>query len=201
MHIARHRLVAVAIAASALAAGCSDDENKTDAPSKSTAAAPVSAVDRWNAERSDKGFDESANQRALAVLRRIAQAGVTCTGVQTESFSALRSSYQTAELPLPLGSASCTGPEGENVLVEVFPTQPPVTLTDFVARKRELVCAKGRELGQRPDGSNDFPGLPYVEDRASGWIIEPDSSGVNRRIADVLDLTPKDVCAEEPASR
>jgi hypothetical protein len=201
MRIVRRRVITLTILAGVLIAACADDEQQTDTSTTVTTAAATSAVDRWNDRRAAQGFDDSANQRALGVLRRIGQGGVTCTDPRIESFDALVSSYREVALPLPLGSASCTGPAGENLLVEVFPTQRPPSTADFIARKRELVCAKGRELGERPDGTNDFEGLPYVEDRESGWIVEPDSFAVSRQIADVLGADSSNVCPEGSAQR
>ncbi len=201
MRVACHRVVAVTVAVSAVIAGCSSDGKKTEASTTQTSAAPTSPIDLWNTQRAEQGFDDAANQQALDVLRGLADAGVACTDLQIEEFGALVTSYQEVSLPLPLGSASCTGPAGENVLIEVFPTQQIPTAADFVARKGELVCAKGRELGEQPDGSNDFEGLPYVEDRTAGWIIEPDSFGASREIADALDLADADMCAEASALR
>lgn len=155
-------------------------------------------VDTWNETRSGRGFDRSANREALAVLGRIERAGVECTATQTEDFDALVTSYRKAKLPLPLGSASCTGPGGENVLVEVFPADRSPTAADFVDRKRTLICAKGYELGAQPDGSNDFGGLPYVAGRSGTWIVEPDSARVNRRIAEALGVRPRNACPTAP---
>lgn len=157
-------------------------------------------VESWNDGRSERGVDRAASRQARTVLRRIERAGIDCTAAQTEDLDALVASYRSARLPLPRGSASCTGPGGENVLVEVFNAGRYPTGSDFIDRKRELVCAKGYQLGARPDGSNDFGGLPYVEARSGAWIVEPDSAAVNRRIAEALDLDPRNACPPGPAT-
>jgi len=183
MRSVRRRLLMAILSLGILGAACSRAATDADAD-----------ADGWNAERSTRGFDDAANQRARSVLDRLERAGVPCADAQTEDFDALVPSYRQARLPLPLGSASCTGPAGENLLVEVFRTAGYPAAGDFVERKRALICARGFELGARPDGTNDFEGVPYVMGPSHDWIIEPDSAAVNRTIAEALELRPRNAC-------
>ena len=76
MRVASHRVAALAVAVSAVVVGCSGDGKTADAPTTQTSAAPSSPIDLWNTQRADQGFDDSASQKALAVLRGLAEAGV-----------------------------------------------------------------------------------------------------------------------------
>jgi hypothetical protein len=154
-----------------------------------------SAADEWNEQRADKGFAAAGNREALDVLDRLAQAGITCTNPQEEVFNVLVVGYQKQGLPLPYGSASCEGPNGENLLVEVFRRDGYPSAADFMARKRDLVCERAFELGKTPNGPNDFAGLPYVIAKHEGWLIEPDSFAVNRQLAKALGVKSRDACA------
>jgi hypothetical protein len=87
------------------------------------------------------------------------------------------------------------GPSEENLLVEVFRPGFP-NGADFMARKGDLICEKGKELGRRPDGTNDFPGIPYVIAKDKSWVVEPDSFPVNRRIAKALGVESRDACSK-----
>jgi hypothetical protein len=151
----------------------------------------------WNDTRVKQGFDAKANREALAVLDRIERAGLTCTTKQTEPFQPLVVNYRAQEIPFPLGSASCTGPEGENLLVEVFRADGYPSGADFMERKRELICQKALDLGKSPQrgGPNNFDGIPYVMSRDRAWVIEPDSFSVNRQLARALGLPSRNVCA------
>ncbi len=151
------------------------------------------SVSSYNEGR--KRFAPAANRNAKKVLDRIAAGGVECTNVQTEDFNSLVRAYTLQKLPLPLGSASCVGPKGENLLVEVFPSDAPNAQT-FVDRKRDLICKKAKDLGRQPDGSSDFEGLPYVMAADSTWLVEPDSFAVNRQVAKALGRPARDSCAK-----
>ncbi len=151
------------------------------------------SVSSYNEGR--KRFAPAANRDAKNVLARIAAGGVECTKTQTEDFNSLVKAYTLQKLPLPLGSASCVGPNGENLLVEVFQSDAPNART-FVDRKRDLICKKAKEFGRQPDGSSDFEGLPYVISADSTWLVEPDSFAVNRQIAKALGRPARDSCAK-----
>ena len=152
------------------------------------------SADDWNDSR--KQFDPAANRQGHAVLDRLAAAGIRCESQQDEAFSVLVESYKKQELPLPQGSVSCVGPKDENLLVEVFPQHYP-TASDFIARKRALICEKALKLGKQPSGKNQFEGLPYVIDQTGTWtwLLEPDSFPVNRQIAKVLRVRSINACA------
>ena len=156
-----------------------------------------SSASSWNAERVRKGFDATGNRKARSVLDRLVRAGIECTARQTESFDALIKAYTLQKLPFPLGSASCTGPGQENLLVELFPSHGYPSGTDFMARKRELICQKGLDLGKdaRPGHKNGFDGLAYVIAKDRSWVIEPDSFRVNRLLARALGLGSRNACA------
>ncbi len=149
------------------------------------------SVSSYNEAR--KRFTPGANRDAKRVLDRMTSAGVECTNSQIEDFDALVRAYTLQKLPLPMGSASCVGPNGENLLVEVFRTDAPNART-FIDRKRELICQKAKDLGRRDDGSSGFEGLPYVMSADRTWLVEPDSFAVNRQIAKALDRPSKDGC-------
>lgn len=150
------------------------------------------SADDWNKTRTE--FAAAPNAKALKVLARIAAAGITCTDPLPEQFGPLVPSYVAQHLPLPAGSASCTGPQEENLLVEVFPKTYP-TAADFIQRKREIVCEKALRAGKLPNGKNDFPGVPYLLAADKTWVLEPDSFKVNRQLAEVFGLKSRNACA------
>ena len=151
----------------------------------------------WNKERVKIGFDKVSNGRAQAVLDRLTAAGIECTDRQTESFKVLITAYTKQDIPFPMGSASCTGPRDEGLLVEVFPKVGYPTGADFMDRKRALVCQKGLDLGKGalPGGRNGFDGVAYVLAEDRSWVIEPDSFAINQRIAKALGLKSRNACA------
>ena len=107
-----------------------------------------SSIGSWNEERIDAGgFDRAANRRALGVLDRIEKAGLECSGRQTESWGAIAGPYDKVDLQIPLGSASCTGPGGENLLVEVFRRDGYPSGEDFMQRKTRADLREGHQAG------------------------------------------------------
>ena len=182
-------------AAVCLAAACSSSS------SSSSSGSSASSASSWNDERFHKGFDAAANREALAVLGRIGRAGVECNARQTEAFNVLIKSYTLQKLPFPLGSASCTGPDQQNLLVELFPRRGYPSGADFMARKRGLVCQKALDLGKDvlPGHKNGFKGIPYVIAKDRSWVIEPDSFRVNRLLARALGLRSLNACARMKA--
>lgn len=153
---------------------------------------PRESTDR----RGGKAFARAANARARAIADRIVAAGVDCENYSDSLLAPLRASYVKQRLPLPHGSGQCDGgPAKENVLIEVFSTDAP-NATAFIARKAALLCTKGFELGRKPDGTNDFPGLPYVIAIDGSWVVEPDSKTFNEEIARALRRPAMDACDE-----
>jgi hypothetical protein len=149
----------------------------------------------WNDTRVKQGFDPKGNREALAVLDRIERAGLPCTDKQTQEFQLLVKNYTAQKIPFPLGAASCTGPGGENLLVELYRADGYPTAADFMARKRELICQKALDLGKDPKGGpNNFDGIPYVLAKDGSWVIEPDSFAVNRQLARALGLPSRNAC-------
>ena len=154
-------------------------------------------VTQWNDKRVRIGFDRSSNRRAQAVLDRLTAAGIACTARQTESFKVLITAYTKQDIPFPMGSASCTGPRDEGLLVEVFPKVGYPSGADFMDRKRALLCQKALDLGKGalPGGRNGFDGVAYVLAEDRSWVIEPDSFAINQRIAKALGLKSRNACA------
>ena len=151
----------------------------------------------WNKERVKIGYDKVSNRRAMRVLQQMSDAGIDCNKRQAEAFKVLITTYVKQEIPFPTGSASCTGPGEENLLVEVFPKHGYPTGADFMARKRALVCQRALNLGKNaaPGGRNGFEGVAYVLAADRSWVIEPDSLAVNQRIAKALGLKSRNACA------
>ncbi len=150
------------------------------------------SVAEYNRDR--QRFTPAATATAKQILKRIGAAGIQCTEVQAEVFDALVLSYTKQDLPLPLGSASCVGPNDENLLVEVFAREFPNADT-FITRKRELICQKAKDLGRLEDGTSGFDGIPYVKAADDTWLVEPDSRLVNQEIAKALHRPARDACA------
>ena len=169
--------VALAAAASVLGTACSGSSV---------------GVDDYNAGR--RSFGAQANKAARAIATRIVDSGVTCVDYQDSSFDPLRNGYVKGHLPLPIGSGECTGGRAkENVLIEMFRASAP-NAADFMRRKAELICKKGLKLGRREDGSNDFPGLPYIMAADRTWVVEPDSVRFAHTLARALGRPFKNAC-------
>jgi hypothetical protein len=186
---------AVAILAAAVPA-CSGDDGASPTATTATTGTPGPTIDktRWAAYNERRtGYTDEANAIAKQVAERINTGGLRCRDYSLYSFDAIAPSYRAAGLPLALGAGQCDVLD-ENVLIEVFGTEPP-TAEDFVAAKRELLCRRARELGRKPDGTNDFDGIPYVMAPDKTWIAEPDSIAMGRRIGRALGLPAGDMCA------
>jgi hypothetical protein len=151
----------------------------------------------WNNQAAARGFTPAANAVAKRVATKIAAAGVTCTGYLETPFDAIATSYYKVGVPIPVGSGECDGAAAkdatENILIEVMGTRAP-NGADLVAFKRKLVCRQAKDDGRRPDGTSDFPGLPYVIAKDNTYVVQPDSFAVNRQIAKALGLKSQDVC-------
>lgn len=157
-----------------------------------------STVDGYNHDRTV--FTTAANTRARKVIDRIVAEGVDCRNPSDSVLAPLRATYVRQRLPIPLGQGQCEGgPARENVLVEVFPAHAP-NAASFIARKAALLCRKGFELGRKPDGTNDFPGLPYVMAFDRSWVVEPDSKAFNVELARALHRPARDACAARSES-
>ncbi len=151
------------------------------------------SVDEYNSGR--HSFSASANKVAASIAKRIVGHGVACDGYKNSAFDALRVGYVKAHLPLPTGSGECTGgPAKENVLIEVFRSSTP-NGADFMQRKGELICRKGLEFGRKADGTNDFPGLPYLMAADKTWVIEPDSVRFAHTLGRALGRPARNACA------
>ena len=80
------------------------------------------SADSWNESRTE--FDAKANERALAVLARLRDAGIACTEEQTEEFSVLVVTYQRQELPLPRHYEQATQLVTEEKIAEIVTCGP-----------------------------------------------------------------------------
>ena len=151
------------------------------------------SVDGYNSAR--HSFSAGANKTAASIAAKIVARGVTCVDYKPSAFEPLVTGYVKAHLPLPVGSGECTGgPAKENVLIEVFrPTAP--NGSDFMRRKGELICKKALKFGRKQDGTNDFPGLPYLIAPDKSWVVEPDSVRFARTLGRALGRPVKDACA------
>ena len=151
------------------------------------------------ADGNRREFTKAANARARAIADRIAAGGVVCDNYADSVLGPLRATYAKQRIPIPLGSGQCEGgPARENVLIEVFPATPPNGAA-FIARKAALLCRKGFELGRNPDGTNDFPGLPYIIAGDHRWVVEPDSNAFNAQIARTLGRPARNACTRSGA--
>jgi hypothetical protein len=151
----------------------------------------------WNKDAARRGFTPEANQVAARVAADIAKGGVTCTKYADTTFDVIATSYYKVGIPIPVGSGECVGPgtgdEAENILIEVMGTERP-TGEDLVAFKRDLLCQQAKDAGRRPDGTSDFPGIPYVLAADETFVVQPDSFETNRQIAKALGLASRDMC-------
>ncbi len=148
----------------------------------------------YNASR--HGFSEAANGTARGVIDRLQRAGVACTDPHPSTFALLRTTYVRQHLALPLGAVECSATfhgVTENVVVEVFRTGRP-NAADFVDRKAAIICRRGIALGRKADGTNDFPGLPYVMAADKAWVLEPDTVAFNDVIATALGRPARNAC-------
>jgi hypothetical protein len=151
------------------------------------------SVVAYNASR--HGYTDAGNRVARGIADQIVAGRIVCTGYRESPFGALQLTYAKQKVPLPLGSGECDGgPARENVLIEVFRAASP-NAADFIGRKAVLICRRGLELGKRPDGSNVFPGLPYVAAADHTWLVEPDSVAFAQQIGAVLGRPARDACA------
>ncbi len=150
------------------------------------------STDAYNATR--HGFSPAADTTARAVVDRLHRSGVACSAPEPSNFTLLRPTYLRQHVALPLGAIECEAavPGGsENVVVEVFGGSRAI---DFMNRKAQIICRRGTALGRKADGTNDFPGLPYVMGADRTWIVEPDSIAFNRVIATALRRPPRNAC-------
>ena len=180
------RIVLVIVTAQLALVACGSDRT---APSPSN----VQKYHEYNSTRTQ--FTPTANARAQEVADRIARSGLDCANTHASSFDALRPTYLKQDLPLPIGSAECEGGAAkENVVIEIFRSAHP-NATDFVTRKAALICRRGLSLGRLADGTNGFPGLPYVMAADKTWLVEPDTQTFNAQLARVLGRPPRDACS------
>ncbi len=163
----------------------------------SNGAAPgPSNVQKYRAYNSTRSqFTPTANARAQELAVRIVRSGLDCANTHASSFDALRPTYLKQDLPLPIGSVECEGgPAKENVVIEIFRSAHPNAF-DFVTRKAALICRRGISLGRLADGTNGFPGLPYVMAADKSWLVEPDTQTFNAELARALGRPPRDACS------
>lgn len=151
----------------------------------------------WNNAAAVRGYTTEANAVAAAVAADIVAAGVKCEKFLPTDFAIIATSYYKAGIPIPVGSGECDGPgdgdDAENILIEVMGTSAP-TGTDLVAFERDLLCETALKLGRLPDGTQNFPGIPYVIAPDNTWVIRPDTFETNQLIADALGRESLDMC-------
>lgn len=193
------RAAACLLAFAFLAAACGDD---TGGSATTTTYVPdIEAADDtwidWNNAAAVRGYTDEANAVAAGVAADIAAAGVKCEKFLPTDFAIIATSYYRAGIPIPIGSGECDGPgdgdEAENILIEVMGTTAP-TGTDLVAFERDLLCAQALDAGRLPDGTQNFPGIPYVIAPDDTWVIRPDTFETNQLIADALGRESLDMC-------
>lgn len=166
-------------------AACGSSAGDTAAPS---------GTEAYNATR--HAFSAAANGSARSVIDRMVRAGVACPDPHPSPFALLRTTYVRQRLALPLGAVECSAPfqQGtENVVVEVFRRRQP-NAADFMDRKAAIICRRGIELGRNADGTNSFPGLPFVMAADKTWVLEPDTPAFNQVIATALHRPAGNAC-------
>ena len=189
----------VLIGLAALSA-CSSSESTTSATTITTTAANRAQIaartTRWHEyNRGRTKFHPADTAIARDLAERLRASAITCSDFGVLAFDITTAPYIAQGLPIPSSGSSCTGPSDEDVLFEVYRAAKRPNAADLVAAKRKLLCQRGRDLGRLPDGSSDFPGIPYVISADKVWIVEPDTFETNQRIATALGLESRDMCA------
>jgi hypothetical protein len=192
--------VVVLVSAGALAS-CSDDDGSGSTASttfKPNLETRDPTWQNWNNEAAARGFTTEANAAGTQVAKDIAAGGVKCEKPLATIFGQIATTYYRQGLPIPVGSVECEGPaaegvDAENILIEVMGTTAP-TGDDLVSFKRDLLCKQAKDTGRLPDGTSDFPGIPYVMTADKTIVVQPDTHATNREIAKALGLTAHDMC-------
>jgi len=155
----RSRIAVLAVSAFAFAAGCGGG----DTPS----------VAERNAQRTDWSAAAVTAMNDLASRTTAAVGG--CADYAAYPFAGIQQA-QAKTLPLPGAQGSCTALDDESVEFSVFADADATK--DFIDAKQSLLC------GQAKAKSIPYPGFDYVD--GGTWVIQPDSAGAARTLAEKL---------------
>jgi len=153
------------------ACGGDDDDDAAEAPDSTSTTTSTSTT----VAEGEVGWDPAALTTAEELAQQIKDGGVACDDFAADDYELLASDFED-RLPLPLVSAACVGPGGEDFTFEVF--EGPDARETFIASKLQLICTTANEE------EINFPGLPIVT--GSDWIIEPDEEGTADALAAIV---------------